>query len=232
MINLATAKALGLDDAARCCSPRRRGDRMRRREFITLARRAAALPLAARAQQGATPVVGYLSGRSLASDRHLVEAFRQGAQEGGLCRRPDGRHRIPLGGGSARPAACARGRTRSPPGVCHRRVRRRQPSTCRGPCTFERSGRLCDGRRSGRARPWHELQPARRQCHRGHGDLRGTLAETVGAALRAGNAGDQNGAAGQSEQPDRCACHSRTASGGTRYWTGPCYFERARRTRI
>ena len=42
---------------------------------------AAALPFAARAQQGATPVVGYLSGRSLASDRHLVEAFRQALKE-------------------------------------------------------------------------------------------------------------------------------------------------------
>ena len=54
---------------------------MRRREFITLAAGAAALPFAARAQQGATPVVGYLSGRSLASDRHLVEAFRQALKE-------------------------------------------------------------------------------------------------------------------------------------------------------
>ena len=36
VINLKTAKALGLDRAADAARPRRRGDRMRRREFITL----------------------------------------------------------------------------------------------------------------------------------------------------------------------------------------------------
>ena len=36
VINLKTAKALGLDSAAIAARQRRRGDRMRRREFITL----------------------------------------------------------------------------------------------------------------------------------------------------------------------------------------------------
>ena len=36
VINLKTARALGLDSAADAARPRRRGDRMRRREFITL----------------------------------------------------------------------------------------------------------------------------------------------------------------------------------------------------
>jgi putative ABC transport system substrate-binding protein len=36
------------------------------------------------AQQPATPIVGFLSGRSLASDAHLVDAFRQALGESGL----------------------------------------------------------------------------------------------------------------------------------------------------
>jgi ABC-type uncharacterized transport system substrate-binding protein len=56
---------------------------MKRRDFIAALGGAAAIPLGARAQQPNIPVVGYLSGRSLASDRHLVDAFRQGLAEQG-----------------------------------------------------------------------------------------------------------------------------------------------------
>src|SRR5262249_47050483 len=65
-------------------SARRRGDRVKRREFITLLGGAAAWPLTARAQQAVMPVVGFVYPGVPELSTGIVAAFRKGLNEAGF----------------------------------------------------------------------------------------------------------------------------------------------------
>src|SRR6516162_7614928 len=57
---------------------------IRRREFITVLGGAAAWPLAARAQQEAMPLIGFLRSTSVAVSTPMIEGFRQGLAAAGF----------------------------------------------------------------------------------------------------------------------------------------------------
>src|SRR5262249_14146020 len=69
--------------SARAACHCRRGDRVKRREFITLLGASATWPLASRAQQTAMPIVGLVSIRSADGSARNAAAFHKGLNETG-----------------------------------------------------------------------------------------------------------------------------------------------------
>jgi putative tryptophan/tyrosine transport system substrate-binding protein len=81
VVNLIVAKAARSRNPTDTARPCRRGDRMKRRDFIRLVGGAAASPVAVHAQSPAMPVIGFLHVASPGAYGHVVAGLRRGLAE-------------------------------------------------------------------------------------------------------------------------------------------------------
>jgi hypothetical protein len=95
--------------------------RIKRRAFITLLGGAAAWPLAARAQQPAVPVIGFLGAPTAKGGESLIAAFRKGLT------------RLAIGKGQLNVATCGDGNGIFAAGPSRVTIRRRQLRTSERP---------------------------------------------------------------------------------------------------
>ena len=127
VINLKTAKALGLDSAADAARPRRRGDRMRAPRVHHAARRRGGRVAA----RGARAAAGEAADHRVPGREHafgpepMDRRFRAAAARTRLDRGSHRRDRVSLGGGTQRALRRDRGRVRPAQGRCHCHVRNR-----------------------------------------------------------------------------------------------------------